>query len=576
MTYYERELYKKFPLYARFLDEKGMLQHFAEALQPEFTAFYQIMAERNYLFDPDLVPEKFLNFVAQSVGLASRGDRSLGMGIDPKWDVDRKRELFREAWSYWQTKGTESAIAKGTYFWLGWEDALDSTRFSTLQPFGKHPTSSPPLWWDYETSYDDHLDLKWGERKQLGSGDYPQIYDPGWDLFTTTQYTWEWSDPWWQDRERLAVDPVTPIDSPGSMLGPRSVWLQYSPDPGDWSKIFPDALELNPEMISTVARGAIFGWIEGGTVEPLWIEDFLLPDNTTEVIQGLEIDGLKWGELFPSTTGSYNPEPFIIEEDEVEFGIWAGHQWNEFWQYDWYYRKNGLVRIKSVAAVVQNTAIASLRSDNLGWTAHFDVMTLPTSIQIRGEKLLSFDFSQLKGSELLLSSEDLGFSADFLDSKSSTLAFNSLRLEASTSLTSTAFARAESNAQFISASPVGFNADLGVLLQEIEVQLELLGFGWSAETIIHLESSELVLTASDLEWTAFFMTQISANPLVPTASQLFSTTSTQIEANSLELRASPFSSEANMVVSIEGSGSAIAASPLGLSAYNWFIQNVVA
>jgi len=576
MPYYERELYKKFPLYARFLDEKGMLQHFAEALQPEFTAFYQTMAERNYLFDPDLVPERFINFVAQSVGLANRGDHTLGIGINPTWDIDRKRELFKEAWVYWQTKGTQDAIRRGTYFWLGWQDALDSARFSTLQPFGLHPTSSPPLWWDYETPYDDHLDLKWGERKQLGSGDYPQSYEPNWDSFTAANYSWEWSDPWWQDREHLAVDRVTPIDSPGSMLGPRSVWLQYSPDPGDWGRVFPDVLELNPEMLSTVARPAVFGWIEGGTVEPLWVEDFLLPDNTTEIIQDLEIDGLKWGELFPSTTGDYRPEPFIVEEDEIEFGVWTGHRWNDPWEYDWYYVGLKLVRIRSVKAAIEG-AISPIRLGLLNWSAEFSAIAPPPAITSSTLSFVSTDFSLLDGCPLSLQLDSFGFSADFLDEKSSTLAPNSLRVKATTELRSTAFTELESNERSVKSPEfIGFSADLGLLIDPVEVNSGVDSFDWIAERTLQFDSVPILISSSEPGWTASFVTTLEASSLSLTPGILSTTVLVALESAPLLISVDPLGAIANATVSTSETQVEIDSPPVEVRAYNWFIQNVVA
>ncbi len=296
-------LYENLPINARLADERGVLRHVCDAVQPTYDDILATLARLEFLFDPDSTPVEFLDWFQQIVALAPIGDRTLGLGLDPDWSAEHKREVIKRAWRYWQTKGTEAGVREALALWLRWEDARTEPAVLIRLPWGKTPVATPPQWWGYTTRYDAWPTQTWNERQLLGSGDYPQRYTPDWIIIQSDQNPWHYTDKFDQD---FVQRDVAVIDSPGSLLGPHAVWEHLTPGESRWNEVFPDVEVLNQESWDIQARVGVFGWIDGGETEPI-VARRSPTTVQTETIYDVEIVGFRYTDILPFQ--GVEPEP---------------------------------------------------------------------------------------------------------------------------------------------------------------------------------------------------------------------------------------------------------------------------
>lgn len=289
-------LYENLPVYARFLDEAGVLEHICNAIQIEIDAANRRLESLEYIFSPDTAPEEWLLWLQQIVGGAAIGDRWLGLGINPEWNAADQRKLIRSLWKYWQAKGTQWGIREGMSIWLRWSQAHDTDRCQINAPFGRNLTDDPPGWWGWGTDYGDFRTRTWIDIKRLGSGSYTQTYQPPWLSVRSPGWQWDYGQQW-SDRS-AAIKFADPGDSTGSAMGPGHSWVHVFPTVEKWNQIFPDVFELNPEIWSIHAQPTIFGWFDGGETEPILLQrsQDTPPTQTTLVF---EPSGFQWGDMYP-------------------------------------------------------------------------------------------------------------------------------------------------------------------------------------------------------------------------------------------------------------------------------------
>lgn len=364
---YNRELFKNMPIYARLADEQGVLEHVCNAIQPSLDIIQRRLLMQQYLYDPDLTPDEFLNWLGQFVGLSTIGNQWLGIGINPEWDHSYKRTLIKRAWNYWQVKGTNQGIREAIALWLRWDESQQE-RLDIRLPFGKNPTDSPPNWWSWYTPYGAADNDAFPERQNLGSGDTPgqpftpreinvQIEDWSWD------YTTQWND------QQVILAPPQEVIAAGSHLGPERPHMHFYLLEENWNQVLPDVFTLNDESWNIHAVPSVFAWLlfpEPGRISEPGVEgkrrdieirlDLDEPHRRIETIREFDVDGFHWSyqwwprvevccaemsieteeaELDLSFSGqdailaiNQRFAPKIVEEHEG-FGIWMGQQYVE-------------------------------------------------------------------------------------------------------------------------------------------------------------------------------------------------------------------------------------------------------
>jgi phage tail-like protein len=319
------KIFDYLPLYAKLLDDAGILEHFADALQPQFDEVLQVLDLREPYFAANTCPSEWIHWVAQFAGLANVGTDWIGIGINPDWPDDHKREVINRAAAYYARKGAEWGLREAYALWLQWEDA-HSERLTIHLPFGKIPTATPPNWWDYYTQYDAHLNQSWPERQFFGAGDYPHSYTPDW--FTLEGYSiQQYGIDQWSDRTLQAI-PAPETYCNGSGLGGQRPWINCYPLEKDWNNIFPNIIKLNYEALNTFAEPEIFGWLSYKLLAPVNL--YLDEQDGFIIEERLHYDGFKYGDIWHYNAG----ETYTHTETELiteELEILPGHSFGDTW-----------------------------------------------------------------------------------------------------------------------------------------------------------------------------------------------------------------------------------------------------
>lgn len=331
-----RELYRNLPYYPRSLDDSGILQHICEAIQPNLETAYDLLDSQDNLFNPEVCPDGFLDWLGQAVGAAPVGGQWQGLGMNPNWHPGYKRYFLSRIWIYWQIKGTELGVREAIALWLKYR-AWEKSALTINLPFGRTPTSSPPNWWGYDIPYDYHCLQTYPERRHLGGGDYPQYFSPVW-FFLDSEYRWEYGLVWGgQEQELEYHEAEKTVDS--SHLGTNSPWVHFYPEEQEWNNVFPDIDTLNLEIWNANARVSTFGWKHLQRCRFDLKRSQFQGDKKT--ITEFEFDGFQYGDGisggtlwgFPVTPDT---QETVVTESLVEFGIYPESQYDDLWIEQWY------------------------------------------------------------------------------------------------------------------------------------------------------------------------------------------------------------------------------------------------
>jgi phage tail-like protein len=311
-------LYRNLPLYARLADDRAeVLRHICNAVQPFFDDVDRIITRQEDFYSPDTIPEAFLDWLGQWVGLGTFGGEWLGTGLNPSWPASHKREVIKRAWRYWQIQGTELGIREAYFLWLRWKATPD--RLTFYQPFGKTPDDMLPGWWTFQTQFGSHLLLTTREFRHFGSGDYwQQSRAPGRKLI---QPTWQWAfNVPWTDLT-LEREPMEMMRQ-RSQLGPRNLWQDVDVyDADQWRQIFPEVHKLQEEIVDALVSPMVRGWLNTPPIDVLIQESSTSQQSRT--ITEFQINGFQWGHWWPYSASAEIVTEFA-ETTESSFGNWPG------------------------------------------------------------------------------------------------------------------------------------------------------------------------------------------------------------------------------------------------------------
>lgn len=344
---HSRRFYENLPTYARLVDEVGTLAHFANRVaQPLFDTFERKLALLELIYNPDTCPEQWLDFLGQYIGAGPIGDRWLGLGMNPGWDANRKRNFINNFWAYRRTRGSEAGTREAIALWLGWEPARDKSPLPIVLPAGKILSEDPPLLWTYLDPYESDLilateeSLHWGTIEPIGDRYQPNYFTLDIDI------PFSYEDLWWDG----AVDqvPAPELDNVLSSLGHHCPWFHFHVKAEEWNQINPDIHALNQEILSVRARPEIFTWlIPENAIAPFELEEAKEVREQRTITQYF-LDGLKWGsgqnwdaiagldpaldyhyaaDLWPALFGENITETKTVTT-EIDYGIWLPDEWD--------------------------------------------------------------------------------------------------------------------------------------------------------------------------------------------------------------------------------------------------------
>lgn len=340
-------LYKRFPLYARLADRAGTLEHVCSSIQPELDEFRTLIASSQYLFAPRTAPTTMLDWLGQWVGLGVRGDKWLGIGLNPEWPPDHKRRVIERVWRYWQIKGTLAGIQEAYDLWLQWP--LADQRVMFFQPWGDR-SMQPPGWWGYATPFGSQILRTAQEQVRLGSGDTPGVYQP--PYVRLEQPTWQWSYAQVWTTFMLQASKMEKLVGRRSHMGPRNLWQHIEATPDEWRHIFPDIHDLQPEILEIRVDPVIVGWLsEPGSGGPAATPSATASINFDLVesqasrgrrtVREMGINGFQFSHLFPYNAALPSRQERTVTREE--FGMWPGFSYfDSFGRPPWWYKAQGI------------------------------------------------------------------------------------------------------------------------------------------------------------------------------------------------------------------------------------------
>jgi len=386
MPVYQRELYLNIPLYARLADDIGLVEHICDSIQPNIDAAFRAIEKQEFLYNPEIAPREWLQFLGQFVGLAIRNGKYLGFGLNPDWSDAHTRDVIQRAWAYWQIKGTELGIRTAIALWLQWEKALNPQDLAIHQPFSDRPADAPANWWTWDSTWDSHLIQTYEQRRHLGAEGLIR-YRPNYQTLVEPHWYWEWGTLWCDP----AIDCNFAPDIFGmrSHLGPHNSWLHFNLSESDWSKVFPDFFELAPEIFPATAMWSVFAWITPKAVAPT-IKLKRVVEQRVDFIDEFAIDGFQYGiidssgdptpkdndlfelagSLFPSVNFPATTTTTLVTT-EIEFGVWLPEYWFGQWWYQTESRGHKIYTETLVLDLTEMLPIESLSIESI-WQVDID------------------------------------------------------------------------------------------------------------------------------------------------------------------------------------------------------------
>jgi Phage tail protein (Tail_P2_I) len=327
------------PVYARLLDERGILEHFATHLQTQIDDCLKAIELAETIFDPNTCPPQWLHYTAQTVGMSNYGPHYLGVGLRSEWADWYKREVIQRFSQYTAQKGTEWAIREAIDLWLQWPPAHDDQRLSITMAMGDRIVRDLPGYQNDRTRYGQDRLRMFTEKKLIGGGDQARFT---WTTYRTLSgkaysvYNRLWSD------RRLTLDKRTNYASDGSVMAPQRPRMNFYLAESEWNLIFPNILTLNREIWNTFASPYVYGWLTYGA--PIIVLE-LAPelknldieiDSETglatlyETTEYPVIAGMQYGQIWTKRTQWNSQFITTIKTDFIknEPGHRFGDQWN--------------------------------------------------------------------------------------------------------------------------------------------------------------------------------------------------------------------------------------------------------
>ena len=246
------------PAYARLLDEKGVLQHFAIALQTQIDDCQKSIEQAETIFDPNTCPPQWLHYTAQTVGMSEYGEHYLGVGLRAEWPAWYKRDAIQRFSGYTSLKGTEWGIREAIALWLQWNPAHDDQRLAIVFAMGDRLTRDMPGYQNDRTRYGADRLRMFPERKLIAGGDQSRSALVQYRTLSGTAYSAYGKH--WSDR-KLTLEKKRRYDSDGSVMATQRPRMNFYLAESEWNRVFPDVLMLNKEIWNTFASPYVYGWL---------------------------------------------------------------------------------------------------------------------------------------------------------------------------------------------------------------------------------------------------------------------------------------------------------------------------
>lgn len=318
-------LYDNLPVYMQLFDDQDQIVKFIcdVGLQPELDVQFNFTRQLENYFNPDHpLAAPRLDWLGQLVGLGAIDGHYLGIGINPKWKNSDKIRLIKNAWEYWQQKGTNPGIRKAIELWLLWNK--QSTKLTISQPIENNAGV-----WTYQTPYSYNWGKSFKDIKYLASGNYYNTHQPEWvKLQHTTDY-WRYNTVWNDSTIEATHAPV--LETQGSRVGAKHVWMEFDCDEDDWDKVFPDYHTLALEMFPVLARQYPFIYYDLSNDTALSIPRKEVAPGDGSVVIDFDVDGYHYGWMYPYPA-IIDPPPYIEETTvTTTFGFYPGFAYGQRW-----------------------------------------------------------------------------------------------------------------------------------------------------------------------------------------------------------------------------------------------------
>lgn len=174
----EKNIFDGLPYYVKLEDTKagGIIKHICDlGIQPEYESMRRILTLLDSAFDPRYISSNnMIEDMGKMLGLFNYEDHWIGIGINPNWTDEKKRNVVENIFDYWKIKGVAGSLEKALLIW-GTDEVNPSLPFKlreeiVLQNTILHRIDRVSLW-SYYTPFNHNYLVPLSVQRRLGVGD---------------------------------------------------------------------------------------------------------------------------------------------------------------------------------------------------------------------------------------------------------------------------------------------------------------------------------------------------------------------------------------------------------------------
>lgn len=174
----ESNIFENLPTYVKYEDHqnRNIVKFLCDqGIQPQYDEMLDIISRLAILFNTESATSNgTIDWICEIFGLHNYEDHWLGVGINPDWSPQKKRDVLGRISNYWRNKGTINAFYEALMVW-GFDDPIDALPFEVRVDIPLYNTQLSRhdyvSLWTYRTPFNINQYQNLSSSYRLGIGD---------------------------------------------------------------------------------------------------------------------------------------------------------------------------------------------------------------------------------------------------------------------------------------------------------------------------------------------------------------------------------------------------------------------